>query len=225
MRQRVLGGLAILAIGGAAVSLLSDGEIDRDRETLRLHEDCGATLAALTHDALQNGKRVLVLEHTGSGLNPEKSAWMHSQIQSFYANLKSSVKVTKQPVNSEESDRMLEARERTADPRFMRQAGYEPFRTDPPEADVIVSFVGEPMLPNGRGVEAWTHLPPVVCFSLSGEDVRALMEAGVVVAAVAPRSRPIAIKDAKKKSWFEIMYEVVTPKNLGDWAPLQPLEG
>jgi hypothetical protein len=68
-------------------------------------------------------------------------------------------------------------------------------------------------------VAQWKHLPPVVCFSPSGDDVPALMEAGVLASAIVPRRTPVPIKEAKKKSWFEVMHVIVTPENLSEWAP------
>lgn len=41
------------------------------------------------------------------------------------------------------------------------------------------------------------------------------MDAGVLVAAIGPRATPVPTKDAKRKSWFELMYEVVTPDHPG----------
>lgn len=215
-KNLIIGGLLLVLILSAGISLLRGGE-DREEEAVRLHEECGTTMAALAHQALDRGKRVLVLENDGRTLPPQQREWMQGQIESFYAALDSNLEITKHEVgSSDEAARQAEFMGRASNPEELRHIGFAPFAKTAPEVDVIVSFVGEPVV-DKKGAEAWTHLPPVVCMSFSGKDVPPLIEAGVLAAAIAPRHSPISIKDAKSKSWFEVMYEIVTPENLAQW--------
>jgi hypothetical protein len=219
-RQWLVGVVALAAFLAAAVLTMSRRGEDRDQEAVRLHEDCGAAMAKLAQQALGRGTRILVLEHDGSGFPPDKQEWMRSQIDAFYAAIGGGVQLDKRPVGSERAAREAEIRFRNADPLQLRAEGFRPLADRAPDADLIVSFVGEPIVGAG-GPAAWRHLPPIVCYCLDGADVPALMEAGVVVSAIVPRRTPVSIQEAKSKSWFETMHHVVTPENVTEWAALE----
>jgi hypothetical protein len=174
-------------------------------------------MADLTRRALDKGDTILVLEHDGRGLPPERQEWMQKQTEAFYAALGSGIEITKAGVGNEDPRALRARTDGTAsDPNQWRRDAFEPMARQAPKVDVIVSFVGEPIL-GAEGPEAWKHLPPVVCFSFAGDDVPSLMEAGVIASAIVPRRTAMSIKASKGKSWFDVMYEVLTPEGLEEW--------
>lgn len=209
-------GLALGVLVGVVVFWVLRRGGDVDQRTAGLYEECGMAMADLTHAALGRSDRILVLEHDGGGLPPEKQEWMQSQLVGFYAALHRGIQVEKQTVGSERFAGEQRNSTRGVDPLYLRARAFAPLAQQAPDVDVIVSFVGEPIVGNG-GAAPWIGLPPIVCYSFSGNDVAALMEAGVLAAAIVPRRSMISVKEAKSKSWFETMHEIVTPENLSQW--------
>lgn len=212
----VAGGAAVL-LGGAACLATGCGRVDRTQASARLSADCGQTMAGLTRTALGDGQRILVLENDGTGLVPERQAWLQDQLAAFYSALPAGLEIEKVLVGPGSAAAAAPAAGVGLSLEGLRHYGFSPLAAHAPDADVIVSFVGTPIV-GSRGVGQWTYLPPVVCFSMDGADVAALMEAGVVVGAVAPRRAAVPTKSARRGSWFEQMYEVVTPENLSEWT-------
>ena len=81
----------------------------------------------------------------------------------------------------------------------------------------VVSFAGEPVVSAGTALPGEVPQLPLVCFCFLGDQVPALMKKGVVAAAVVPRNTPTPYRKVRG-DWFDIMYQVVTPKNIDAWV-------
>jgi hypothetical protein len=204
----------LVLVGGFAWLGSGCGKVDKAAGAAQLSADCGQAMAALARDALDGGHRVLVLENQGAGLAPERQEWLKGQMDAFYAALPANLEVEKVLVGSGSAGPVGEE---GIPSDALRHYGFAPYASRAPDADVIVSFIGEPTL-GQQGPAEWKDLPPVVCFSTDGTDVAPLMQAGVLAAAVAPRHAAASAKAGNRGDWFALLYEVVTPENLEAWA-------
>jgi hypothetical protein len=203
--------VALLAIAAAGLSILRHCRVqDPDRKAGAMYTRCGAVMAELTGRALGGPGRIVVLEPEGELPDPEKQQWLVNQRSEFDRVLGRNITVA-----GRERVPMPLTRDARAHggPGGVTLQAYRELLDRYPDVQAVVSFVGAP-----QGTEEvagpW---PRMVCFCFTGEELPELMGRGIVTAAVAPRRSPVPVERIDG-DWFDILYEVVTPENVGAWA-------
>lgn len=207
----VIGLVCLLAIGGSALALLRNRRPDFDRKAVQLHERGGKVMAQLVEEALPGGGRILlVVPDVEAVANTEHQAWFKGMLATFRQRLPDSITVA-----AEETIRTLPARQGPATSTSVQLtlSSLKEAVTRCGGAEVVVSFAGAP---TGRAGQS-ASLPPMVCFCISGDRVPELMAAGSVVSAVVPKRSPSPVTGLRQE-WFDLMYEVVNPETVGQWA-------
>jgi hypothetical protein len=196
--------LAAVVILGALFYLFRGRGTDLGKKARDMHRSAGRMMADLTREAAGSEARIFVFEADWSRHpHEEKRAWWKDQMIAFYSALNGGLEVVGKEMRSRYGE-VVQGR----DPRIrggFQLADVEEVMTREPSPDVVVSFIGAPSLPESQLNS--DRLPRLVCFAPEGEHVMAGMEAGLISAAILPRSTPVPYKQIKD-DWFTIMYEV-----------------
>ena len=214
-QQAVIAILALLGIAWGVVTILRHGRIDPEKKAAAMHQRSGAVMAELIAQAVGGSGRILLItpDMTGMGL-ADKQRWMSSLLEAFQRSLAPGLVVAER-----ETAVLRPARgtgRMAAGATFTLETYLELLKRHP-GVQGVVSFAGEPIGNADAAPLEETPHPPLVCFCFLGNQVPALMKKGVVTAAVVPRNTPTPFRQVRG-DWFDIMYQVVTPKNIDAWV-------
>jgi len=214
-QQAIIASLALLGMVWAVVTILGQGRVDPEKKAAAMHRRGGAVMAELIRQAVGGSGRILLIapDMTGLGL-ADKQRWMTSLLEAFQRALAPGLvaadreTVVVRPARG--TGRMA------AGATFTMETYLEMLKRHP-GVQGVVSFAGEPIGNAAAAPREQTPRLPLVCFCFIGDQVPALMKNGVVTAAVVPRNTPTPFRKVRG-DWFDIMYQVVTPKNIDAWV-------
>jgi len=207
--------LCVVAIGSmllAARTYLNSRPVDYGRKVDQLHQDIGARLATLVRQTQGERPDVLLVLPDESKVDAARARWLREQVRGFEQQAGDIHIEGRETVATVIS----RARADTVRPARFTLALYRDLCKRHPDANVVVSFVGEPD-PAGESADPRNELPSMVCFSPTGEHVQELMSQGLIRAAIVPRATSPPETKSIRADWFDVMYEVVTPESIGAW--------
>lgn len=214
IRQKITALIAVLILAAAINTWLRHRPVNMEKKAAAMHRAGGATMAELAAMTLGGKGSVLLIVPDETQFDSRQAQWIRAQEQAF-ASRAGAITIEGREVLAAIVSRVNMASNR---PAAFTPAVYRDMVKRHPSASAAVSFVGAPVPPPGEAMPKKENLPPMICFSLTGERVADAMAAGLVAAAIVPRATAAPAEKGIRGDWFDLLYETVTPDTVVAWA-------